>query len=330
MLAVATVDRCTSQVVSYDDCALPSHSVTRSALHTSSARKPLHCVSLDVHNRLGVLLRFRLLGVAIPSSLPLCRRPLALRSPCLTSLRSSLPPPKPDRGRRIHPATSLYQSSTAGDYLHDHRPLHEQVTPVVGVVNSRPQRFHRGFYRRSEADIGVTEARQQREEARERRCDEVGRQRRVVLAARQGQCEHERDLFPHKRHFTAHYTATALTQQPPAPYCPSPPATQQLPPFSTTSRVIGARCGKGDMLGSYGVLDNFMGDGYGSLDWQPAKPEQRRSGRRSGLQDAMAVVDGEGLGDARRQRQVEYARNARQGSQLSYLFGSSAERAQSV
>lgn len=250
-------------------------------------------------------------------------------------------PTQPDRGRRLIPTTALYQSTTTGDYLHDHRPLNEQVTPVVGVVNSRPSRFHRGFYRRSEAVIGVTEARQQREAERGRRGEEVGRQRRAVLTVRQRVCEDERDLFQHKRHFlSAHSTTTPLAPlTPPTPPAAdtSPPRTPLLPPYITTSRIIGARGGLHDTLGSYGVLDNFMGDGYGRQDWQPAKQERRHSVKRTGWDEVAVssvglggVSDVMGLSDARHVRQVEYVRNARQGSQLHYLFGSSAERAQSV
>ena len=249
-----------------------------------------------------------------------------------------------DRGRRLLPTASLYQHPTHGDYLHDHRPLHEQVTPAVGVPNVRPQRFHRGFYRRSEAAIGLSDARQRRDAERERRTEEVARQRRAVLADRQRPCDEERDMFQHKRHFASRHTSTSLV--PPVQSAGSSSSESSsprtgvvlLPPaFSTTSRIIGARCGREDVLGSYGVLDNFMGDGYGRSDWQPIKRDRRDSdGRRTGWEETMASMavsverSADGLRDAQRQRQVEYARNARPGSQLHYLFGSSAERAQSV
>ena len=252
-------------------------------------------------------------------------------------------PSKPDRGRRLLPSASLYQHPATGDYLHDHRPLHEQCTPLVGAASARPQRFHRGFYRRSETDCGTTGARERAQADRERRGEEVGRQRREVLAARQRPCADERDMCAHKRHFAHHHSTASLLAPPPPPAAacdsPSPPPRTPLlpPPFTTTSRVIGARSGGGggDVLGSYGVLDCFMGDGYGSADWRPVV-KQRPSAKQNRLEglDARvsvgAVTDAVGLGDERRQRQMECARNARRGSQLHYLFGSAAERAQSV
>lgn len=258
-------------------------------------------------------------------------------------------PLHPDRGRRLIPKTSLYQHPKTGDYLHDHRPLADQITPPIGTTSTpHPLRFHRGFYRRSEATIGVGAARQAAEAERERRCEEVGKQRRAVLTERQKGCEDERSLLPRRRHFPAHTTTTTLLPQPTTSTTPSLPSTPPSPaPFSTTSRIIGGAVsggqrGGGDVLGSYGVLDNFMGDGYGKQDWQP--PRMRRpvkGGERGGRSGSVEVGGGGGggeekrevvlgLSEAKRERQVEYVRNARQGSQLSYLFGSAAERAESV
>ena len=326
-------------------CAFHSPSLLA---HIPSIEHPLPLVALTdptslrlaFHRSLTVNSRCHFVSLLhhLPRIPTTCRwRWHARQSGTMSHISSFLNAPiQPDRGRRIIPTTSLYQLTSTGDYLHDHRPLHEQVTPPVGVPNTRPQRFHRGFYRKSEAAIGVTAARQQREAEKERRGEEVGRQRLAALTARQGECEDERDLFQHKRHFLHRSTATSLA--PLAPLTPpasdSPPRTPLLPPFITTSRIIGARCGREDMLGSYGVLDNFMGDGYGRSDWQPTKRERSHAGKRSGWEELSGSVSGvrgvDGLGDARRQRQVEYTRNARKGSQLNYLFGSSAERAQSV
>ena len=263
----------------------------------------------------------------------------------MSHLNSFLDAPlHPDRGRRLIPTTSIYQHPTTGDYIHDHRPLADQITPPIGITSKpHPLRFHRGFYRRSESTIGTSEARQAAEAERERRHEEVGKQRRAVLTERQKRCEDERSLLPRRRHFpNSHTTTTPLlspptnssSAQPSQPTTPPPPA-----PFTTTSRIIGGAVstgsGGGDIMGSFGVLDNFMGDGYGKADWQPVRP---RRGERKGRGQVEVVGGGMevkqevvmGLSDAKRERAMEYVRNARQGSQLNYLFGSAAERAQSV
>ena len=233
-------------------------------------------------------------------------------------------PARPDRGRRLIPTTSLYQSHF--DYLKDQRPLSEQTTPTIGTASSS-LKFHRGFWRRPAAAIAADAERVQHDRDREQRQEARREGRMQHLLAHEGECQQERDWCQHRRHFLDESRGPSPLSAP-TPPGPSPPpsAPHELHP-TMRSHILGVH-GRGDLLPSYGVPDAFMGDRYADYAYVPVV-ERKAVGRREGGGGGGCVqrvcVD---LAAERRVRDVERERNARKASQLGYLFDAQERKEQ--
>ena len=224
-------------------------------------------------------------------------------------------PARPDRGRRLIPTTSLYQSSF--DYLKDQRPLPDQITPTVGARSSSVK-FHRGFWRRPQSTIAADAPRLLHAQQREQR--EVARRegRRQHLLAHEGECQQERDWCQHRRHFAVEQRLreTPWSAPTPAEPCPPPSAPHPLAP-TMRSHILGVNR-RGDLLPSYGVPDAFMGDRYADYAYVPAV--ERKAARREGTASMQVQQTSVDVVAEWRQRDVERERNARKTGQLGYLF----------